>query len=53
MREGPYFNWSVARFAHGAIKFLLLYPIMLILLIPYKLFTLCLFLQDRMESWWW
>ena len=53
MSERGYFHWSVTRLIRGVIKGLFLYPVMLVLLIPERLFTLCLFLRERLESWWW
>ena len=53
MSEYSYFKWSMTRFIRGIVKALFLYPVMLVLLIPDRIFSLCLILRDRLESWWW
>ncbi len=46
-------KWRITRIIRGLVKALFLYPVMLALLIPDRLFSFCLLLRERLESWWW
>lgn len=48
-----YFVWSLNCFVRGLIKVLLIYPLMLLTLLPSILYNgLCVLLQ-RLDCWWW
>lgn len=52
-QDVTYFKWACTRVARFMVKALLLYPVMLALLIPYEVYTLCLIVRNKLEGWWW
>ncbi len=48
-----YFVWSLNRFVRGLIKVLLIYPLMLLTLLPSILYNGLCDLSQRLDCWWW
>ena len=48
-----YFVWSLNRFVRGLIKVLLIYPLMLLTLLPSILYSGLCVLSQRLDCWWW
>ena len=47
------FKWAYTRMIRGLLKALFFYPVMLVCLIPYWIYTTCLIAIDRLDYWWW
>lgn len=48
-----YFVWSLNRFVRRLIKVLLIYPLMLLTLLPSILYYGLCVLSQRLDCWWW
>ena len=47
-----YYEWTLTRILRMTVKILLLYPVMLLCLVPYEIFTACLCIREKLEGWW-